>query len=976
MSGRADDGGSDLEGKGMGKAAVTILAVLASAGPAPAAKDIPIADFEGKDYGQWKAYGKAFGRGPARGTFGRQQKVSGFAGKGLVNTYLGGDAPRGTLTSPLFAIQRRHINFLIGGGGHVGLTCVNLLVDKKVIRTATGRNNERLLWASWDVAAFKGKLARIRIVDNASGGWGHINVDQIVQSDTPRKASRGRPAPAPRPSRRPAPAAAGNRAEALAQLTKHGVNEIIFTTRQVDGDGHWYANFSYWSNNPSRKLYHEGGRLCRLHIATGKVTVLIDDPKGGVRDPKMHYDGKKILVSYRKSGQPYYNLYEINIDGTGLRQITKEPFDDIEPTYLPNGDIVFCSSRANRFVQCYYVRVATIHRCKPDGSGIRELSCNVEHDNTPWVLPDGRILYQRWEYIDRSQVRFHHLWTMNPDGTGQMVYFGNMYGGTVMIDAKPIPGTKKVVASFSPGHGRKEHAGTITIVDPSNGPDDRSMARTVTRGHYRDPYPLSEDCFLVARHTDICVIYGGGKVAQLYDMPAEWKVGAMQIHEPRPLRGRRRERIRPELVDLAQTTGTVTLENVYVGRNMKGITKGEIKKLLILEALPKPVNFSGGMEPLTMGGSFTLERILGTVPVEDDGSAHMELPALRSLFFVALDANDVSVKRMQSFMTVQPGERLSCLGCHEERGTTALPRRRAKAMFRPASTIRPIAEVPDVFDFPRDIQPILDRHCVSCHGPVKTAQGGPYAGKVLLDGGRGGMYSHSYAMLTLKRQVADGRNGDGNRPPRSIGACASPLMNKLEPGHHKVAMTAHEKKMIRYWIESAAAYPGTYAALGTGMVRGIGRDGGMRKAFASRCGTCHRGARFNEHVAFNLSDPAKSLVLTMPLDPKAGGGGMVRKVKKDGKTADQCIVVFKDTKDPDYQTILAGITKDKARLDRIKRFDMPDFRPNEHYIREMKVYGVLPESFKDKTDPIDCYKVDRAYWRSLWYCPPRPQESR
>ena len=767
-----------------------------------------------------------------------------------------------------------------------------------------------------------------------------------------------------------AAAGRGNRQEAVAQLKAHGVNDIIFATRQVDGDGHWYANFSYWSNNPSRKLYHGGGRLCRLNIATGKVTTLISDPTGGVRDPQMHYDGKKILLSYRKGGQPFYHLYEINIDGTGLRQITNEPFDDIEPVYLPDGDIIFCSSRANRFVQCWFVRVATIHRCKADGSGIRELSCNIEQDNTPWVLPDGRILYQRWEYIDRSQVRFHHLWTMNPDGTGQMVYFGNMHGSTVMIDAKPIPGTKKTVVSFSPGHGQREHAGKVTIVDPSNGPDDRSMARTVIGGHYRDPYPLSEKCFLVARNTDICVIYGKGKIAQLFDMPAEWKKGPIQIHEPRPMRARKRERVRPQLVDLTKAVGTVTLQNVYVGRNMKGVKPGEIKKLLVLEALPKPVNFSGSQEPLSIGGTFTLERILGTVPVESDGSAHMELPALRSIFFVALDENDVSVKRMQSFMTVQPGERLSCLGCHENRGTTSPPRRRAKAMFREPSKIQPIAGIPGVFDFPRDIQPILDKHCVSCHGPAKTATGGPYAGKVLLDGGRNARYSHSYYMLTVKRQFADGRNGNGNRPPRSIGACASPLMKKLEPSHYKVNMTAHEKKMVRYWIESAAAYPGTYAALGSGMIGRVGRDGGMGKVLAARCGKCHRGARFNENTAFNLSDPARSLVLTMPLDPAAGGGGMVRKVKKGPKMVDERVVVFKNTKDPGYQAILAGIARDKARLDKIKRFDMPGFRPNEHYIREMKVYGVLPKSFKDKTDPIDCYKTDLAYWRSLWYHPP------
>ena len=965
---------NDYEDILMRRTSLIVLLLLAVSAVARGAGDILIADFEGKDYGSWKATGNAFGKAPARGTLGGQQPVSGFLGKGLVNTYLKKDYSRGTLTSPEFKIERNYINFLIGGGGHAGKTCLDLIVGKKVARTATGLGHEELNWQSWDVRVLKGRTVRIQIVDDSTDGWGHINVDNILQSDKARAARRPAPKrPARRDIRTPIKRLEieAQRKAAVALLEKNGVNEIIFAVRQVDGDGHWYANFSYWSNNPKRTLYHDGGRLCRMNLKTGEVTCLINDPTGGVRDPHMHYDGKKILFSYRKGGQPFYRLYEINIDGSGLKQLTNEKYDDIEPIYLPDGDIVFCSSRANRFVQCYFVRVATVHRCKADGSDIRELSCNIEQDNTPWLLPDGRIIYQRWEYIDRSQVRFHHLWTMNPDGTNQMVYYGNMHGSIVMIDAKPIPNTQKVIVSFSPGHGRKEHAGVMTIVDPRNGPDDRKMARTINRdGSLRDPYPVSQDCFLVARDTDIRVIDTQGHSYMLYNLPREWLVGAMKIHEPRPLRPRKRERVIPPRVNLAAPTGTVMLQDAYIGRNMGGVKRGDIKKLLILEALPKPINFSGGMEPLTKGGSFTMERVLGTVPVEEDGSANFELPALRSLFFVALDENDLSVKRMQSFMTVQPGERLSCVGCHEDRGSTAPPGRRSKAMGRPPSKIKSFSGVPDVYDFPRDIQPILDKHCVPCHGPTRTTKGGPYAGKVLLDGGRESMYSHSYSAINSRRLVSDGRNGDGNRAPRTIGSSASKLMKLIDGSHYKVKVSARERTMIRLWIESAATYPGTYAALGTGTVGGVGGDGGMRKVFHDRCRKCHGGRDMN--TALNLSDPEKSLVLTMPLSPAAGGNGMIKKVKKNGKTVDEQVVIFKDTKDPGYQAILAGIRRDKARLDKIKRFDMPDFRPNIHYLREMKVYGILPKDFDIAKDPANAYELDRKYWKSLWYHPKSP----
>ena len=179
------------------KSGHTCLVHTAEPAPPPKGAETPrptivLADFEGPDYGDWKATSAAFGKAPAHGTLPRQQRVSGFLGKGLVNTYLGGDRPRGTLTSPPFVIERRFINFLVGGGNHPGRTCINLRVGGKVVRTATGRNNERLEWHFWDVADLEGETARIEIVDDASGAWGHINVDHIELADRPR---RGRAMP-------------------------------------------------------------------------------------------------------------------------------------------------------------------------------------------------------------------------------------------------------------------------------------------------------------------------------------------------------------------------------------------------------------------------------------------------------------------------------------------------------------------------------------------------------------------------------------------------------------------------------------------------------------------------------------------------------------------------------------------------------------------------------------------------------------
>jgi hypothetical protein len=245
------------------------------------------------------------------------------------------------------------------------------------------------------------------------------------------------------------------------------LGDIVFAVRRTYPDNHWYGNIGHWAGDPERRLFYDGSRLCRLDTRTGKRSVLLEDARGGIRDPQIHYDGKKILFSYRPGGSEYYNLYEIGIDGKGMRRITNAAYDDFEPSYLPDGRIVFVSTRCKRWVPCYYTEVAVLHSCNADGSDVRMLSPNLQHENTPWPMPNGKILYTRWEYIERHALHFHHLWTANPDGTQQAVFYGNMHPGYVMIDAKPIPGSRKVACIFSPGHGRTEHAGTLTIVDPS-----------------------------------------------------------------------------------------------------------------------------------------------------------------------------------------------------------------------------------------------------------------------------------------------------------------------------------------------------------------------------------------------------------------------------------------------------------------------------------------------------------------------------
>jgi hypothetical protein len=509
----------------------------------------------------------------------------------------------------------------------------------------------------------------------------------------------------------------------------------------------------------------------------------------------------------------------------------------------------------------------------------------------------------------------------------------------------------------------------------------------------------------VAQGARLLWMDGQGNTRELYSLPADLAQAGAQCHEPRPLEARPREPVIPSRIDLGQTTGRLVLSDIYAGRRMEGVQRGEIKRLLVLETLPKPMNESGKMPPISWGGTYTLERVLGTAPVEADGSACLEVPALRSLFFVALDEQGNSVKRMQSFLSVMPGETTGCVGCHEAR--TQAPhvttRHTLQALARPPSRLTPIAGVPEVFDFPRDIQPILDRHCVRCHDC------GRRDGGVVLTGDRGPIYSHSYYTLTALKYVSDGRDRlVTNLPPRAIGASASPLMRMLDGRHYDATLSPREQDLIRYWIESAAPYPGTYAALGSGMIGGYPKsqlDTSDRRWPASvaaaevvnrRCLGCHDPAkplprylsddlglvlqnpdpddvrvRWSRHLMFNLSRPEQSLILLAPLAREAGGYGRCTSQEKGGPPAAR--PVFASTQDADYQKILALCRAGQAYLAEIKRFDMPGFRPPAIYVRELQRFGVLPTPL-DADAPINGYAADQAYWCSLWWHPQRPGE--
>ncbi|MBR4834582.1 MAG: hypothetical protein IKU86_09695 [Thermoguttaceae bacterium] len=836
-------------------------------------------------------------------------------------------------------------------------------------------------------------------------------------------------------------------------------DEIIFAVRKPGTDEHWYANIGYYADNVCRYPFPlgTGGGIYAYNVVTKETRPIIEDPQGNFRDPQVHYDGNKILFSYLPAGKKHYSLYTINADGTGLARLTGEEtdeplklpegvepstsnefrmsaaplgnardfappgWDDYEPTWLPDDSIVFCSTRAKRYVGCWMTHVGTLYKRLPDGT-IRELSCNVEQDNTPWVLSNGQIAYMRWEYVDRSQVDYHHLWTMNQDGTRQQILYGNQKPGTVILAPKPVPDSNKIVCTYSPGHGTTEHYGPIALIDPSYGPDDPRGLEIVSRNNnHSDPWVFDETKIMTASRTKITLLDERGRETTLYQLPQELIDQGFYVGEPRPLAPRDREPIAPDATDPSKAEGTIALLNVYIGRKMGNVEPGTIKELLIYETLPKPIHYTGGTEMMSIYGTFTIERLLGRVPVSEDGSAYFRVPANRPIFFLAMDAEGRCVKRMHSFTSVMPGENLSCVGCHEDRVETAASdekNRLMEMMKKPPVEIEPIEGVPDVFSFTRDIQPILDKHCLECHNPDREEGG------FNISGHWSPIYTIGYAHMSWRQLFGDNRNrAKSNFDPYEIGSGSSRLLKLIDEKHYGVDMPEAERKIIKYWIDAGANYTGTYAAEASGGVGYYMRNlpvrnekdwpetAAMQEAITRRCDGCHTpldpkkgfgiydiysdnysprnpktakdmflphdlsqsNGRFSRLEIFDLSYPEQSKAVRAPLSKAAGGLGVCE--AKSGKP------VFTDKDDPDYRTILAGIERGRRYI--LEEDNRPEmltpspnngedcpqkFVPRWAYLREMIRYGVLPVDV-DPSASCDPYELDEAYWRSLWHKP-------
>lgn len=573
---------------------------------------------------------------------------------------------------------------------------------------------------------------------------------------------------------------------------------------------------------------------------TPSLTTLYRPDNGRfVGDVDLHWDARRMLFSM-PDGQGQWQIWECaTAPGSVPHMVPTIPdrdVDNYDACYLPDGAILFTSTAPMVGVPCVTgaSHVSNCYRREPTGA-IRRLTFEQDHDWCPTVMPDGRVLYQRWEYSDIPHFVSRILFTMNPDGTNQMAHYGtNSYWPNSMFYARPIPGDPTRFVAVVSGHHDTQRMGELVLFDTARGTHeaDGAVQRFPGRGQrvkpviadglvgaswpkFLHPWPLSDRYHLVSaklRGDSRFGIY----LADAFDnltLICESPNG--NLMEPIPLRAQPTPPAIPNRVRPGERTATVQVTDIYAGPGLQGVPRGTVKQLRLFTYQFAYHGMGGQMNRIGLDGPWDVKRIIGTVPVSADGSAYFRVPANTPISMQPLDADGKALQLMRSWMTAMPGETISCNGCHESTGSAARRSRPAAAMRLPDS-IRPWYGSTRGFSFRREVQPVLDRYCVSCHG-------GPGAGKPDLrdaadvrptarDAGynNGTHFPPSYLAL---RSYVRGHTMESDihlLTPAEFSADTTRLVRMLKQGHHGVRLGREAWDRLYTWIDLNTPAHGTW----------------------------------------------------------------------------------------------------------------------------------------------------------------------
>jgi hypothetical protein len=567
---------------------------------------------------------------------------------------------------------------------------------------------------------------------------------------------------------------------------------------------------------------------------------------GALLSPELSYDGRTILFAYSEcqatdtyqwAPEYSYHIFKVQADGSGLVQLTDGPCDDFDPCFLPSGRIVFITERRGGYLRCgRHCPVYTMFSMAPDGSDIACTSFHETHEWQPSVSHDGMLVYTRWDYVDRDTNIAHHIWTCYPDGRDPRSFHGNYpqrrEGRPWMeMNIRAVPGSHKYVATTAAHHG---HAfGSLVLIDPRT-EDDGAMSQLTrltpevpfpeAEGRpiekymvYATAWPLSEDDYLcaydpAAKNHGIYWIDRWGNQELLY------RDAAIACLDPIPLRPRPMPPVIPDgTVQTAaarQATGreppaTIALMNVY-DSDFTWPEGTRIEALRVLQLLPKttpPPN----KPRIGVADQTNARAVLGTVPVEADGSAYFEAPVGKMIYFQALDGRGMAVQSMRSGTYVHRGERLTCQGCHERKHRPpSLPVQVPLALRRGPSPLRPEVEGSNPFSYVRLVQPALDRGCVACHRQEKALDLSSPPEKTFTRSynnlaGKYGFYFH-----VSNGAIKSGVHGGSRTLPGQFGARASALLQYLGPEHHGVQLSEEDFHRLTLWLDCNSEFYGSY----------------------------------------------------------------------------------------------------------------------------------------------------------------------
>ncbi|MBL7188038.1 MAG: discoidin domain-containing protein [Phycisphaerae bacterium] len=576
---------------------------------------------------------------------------------------------------------------------------------------------------------------------------------------------------------------------------------------------------------------------------------------GAFLSPELSYDGKTILFAYTraKAYEKYggkeayewgpeisYHIFKVNADGSGLVQLTDGASDDFDPCFLPNGRIVFITERRGGYLRCgRHCPVYTMYSMEPDGSDIICVSFHETHEWHPSVDNDGMLVYTRWDYVDRDTNIAHHIWTSFPDGRSPRSFHGNYPARRenrpwMEMSIRAIPGSHRYVAATGSHHGNA--FGSLIMIDPRL-EDDRAMSQ-LTRltpdapfpeaeakpirnyMRYGTPWPLSEDDYLCvydadAKNRGIYWIDRFGNKELLYRDPS------ISCLSPIPLRPRHKPPVVPSGTvqtarDIAKAGGevpqeTITIVNVY-DSDFAWPEGSKVAALRIIQALPKttpPPN----QPRIGIANQTNARVVLGTAPVEPDGSAYFEAPVGKAIYFQALDERGMAIQSMRSATYVHPGEQMTCLGCHEQKHQTSKqPTARPLALLRGPSKIQPDVDGSNPFNYVRLVQPALDRNCVSCHSSEEAID---LAGVVEGENG----WTRSYNNLAAKYgfyfhvgngAINEGVHGGSRTIAGKFGARVSGLLEFMDERHYGVKLSDEDFHRLTLWLDCNSEFYGSY----------------------------------------------------------------------------------------------------------------------------------------------------------------------